>query len=474
MIQVPGVKGCKIGVYGLGATGAAAVASLAASGADVYAWDDNAAARKSAQGALADPSEWPWAALSMLVLSPGVPLTHPAPHAIVRRAREAGVEIVGDVELFARAVNACVAAARPKVIGVTGSNGKSTTTALIGHMLSQAGFDVSVGGNIGRAVLSLDPVAPGRVYVLELSSFQLDLVKSLRCDIAVWLNISPDHLDRHGDMAGYVAAKRRIFLNQTREETAVIGVDDAWSQGVCAALSAGQGGPSVTPLSAAGALGRGVFALGGKLFWNFDGKTGEAGDIGHIAALNGTHNQQNAAAALAAGIAFGLSPLVAARAMDRFEGLPHRMEIVGRIGRVVFVNDSKATNADAAEKALQSYREIYWIAGGKPKEGGVASLRPLMDRVRGAYLIGEAAQSFEAQLAGAAPCVQCGDLKQAVARAARDAAQSAAPASVVLLSPACASYDQFKNYEERGDAFRRLVAEAAQAASASASSGAAA
>lgn len=457
MIQVPGVKDSKIAVFGLGVTGSAAVASLSASGADVYAWDDNAAARKAAPDALVEPAAWPWAALSMLVLSPGIPLTHPAPHAIVRRARDAGVDIVGDVELFARAVNSCEAAVRPRVIGVTGSNGKSTTTALIGHMLSQAGYDVVVGGNIGRAVLALEPTAPGRTYVLELSSFQLDLVRSLRCDVAVWLNISPDHLDRHGDLAGYIAAKRRIFLNQTREQTAVIGADDLHSQGVLAAYATGQG-PSVIPISAQGALGRGVFALGAKLFYNLDGKTGEAGDIGSIASLTGTHNHQNAAAALAACIACGLAPLVAARAMERFEGLPHRMEIVGRSGRVLFVNDSKATNADAAEKALQSYREIYWIAGGKPKEGGVASLRPLMSRVRGAYLIGEAGPQFEAQLAGAVPCVQCGDLQQAVARAGRDAAQSAAAESVVLLSPACASYDQFRNYEERGDLFRRLVA----------------
>jgi UDP-N-acetylmuramoylalanine--D-glutamate ligase len=467
MIQVPGVKDSKVAVFGLGATGAATVAALEASGADVYAWDDSAASRKAASEALADPADWPWSELSMLVLSPGVPLTRPAPHAIVRRAREAGVDIVGDVELFARAVNACDEAVRPRVIGVTGSNGKSTTTALIGHMLTQAGYDVAVGGNIGRAVLSLEPIAPGRTYVLELSSFQLDLVKSLRCDVAVWLNISPDHLDRHGDMAGYVAAKRRIFFNQTREQYAVIGADDAHSQGVLASLVSAQG-PAVIPISAAGALGRGVFALGGKLFYNLDGKTGEAGDIAHIASLTGAHNHQNAAAALAAGVAFGLAPLVAVRAMDRFEGLPHRMEIVGRIGRVVFVNDSKATNADAAEKALLSYREIYWIVGGKPKEGGVASLRPLMSRVRGAYLIGEAAAQFEAQLAGAVPCVQCGDLQQAVARAGRDAAQSAATESVVLLSPACASYDQFKNYEERGDMFRRLVAAAASTSGAAA------
>ncbi|MBY0421013.1 MAG: hypothetical protein K2Q06_01835, partial [Parvularculaceae bacterium] len=267
MIPAPGVKGEKVAVYGLGATGAAVVAALDASGAEVFAWDDSAAARKDAGDAVAAPDDWPWTALSFLVLSPGVPLTHPKPHPIVLAARAAKVEIVGDIEIFARAVNAAPAEARPRIVAVTGSNGKSTTTALIGHALRQLGADVSVGGNIGAAALSLDwSASRSKIYVLELSSFQLDLVQSLRCDVAVWLNLSPDHLDRHGDMEGYAAAKRRIFLNQTAEDAAVVGVDDAWSQGVCAALGAAQQGPRTIPISAAGALGRGVFALGGKLF----------------------------------------------------------------------------------------------------------------------------------------------------------------------------------------------------------------
>jgi UDP-N-acetylmuramoylalanine--D-glutamate ligase len=295
-----------------------------------------------------------------------------------------------------------------------------------------------------------------RIYVLELSSFQLDLAKSLRANTSVLLNFSPDHLDRHGDMAGYVAAKKRVFLNQTREDAAVVGVDDVWSQGVCAWLMA-SGGRKVTPISAEGALGRGVYALNAKLYFSLPEKSGEAGDIAHIAALKGQHNWQNAAAALAAAIAEGVAPNVAVRAMERFPGLPHRMEIVAKKGGVLFVNDSKATNADAASKALKSYADIFWIAGGKPKEGGVEALRPLMSRVRGAYLIGEAARDFEAQLAGAAPCVQCGDLASAVNRAARDAAASGLAAPVVMLSPACASYDQFRNFEERGDVFRKLA-----------------
>jgi UDP-N-acetylmuramoylalanine--D-glutamate ligase len=465
MILVPGVANKKIGVYGLGATGISAAEALVASGAEVHTFDESAAAREKTANTeyRADhPKDWPWAELSTLVLSPGVPLTHPKPHAIVRKARAEKVEIVGDIELFARALAAVPGAARPKVAAITGSNGKSTTTALTGKILKEAGMSVAVGGNIGNPVMALPAPEPDLVYVLELSSFQLDLAETFHADVAVMLNLSPDHLDRHGDMDGYARAKKRIFMNQTAADWAVVGVDDAPSQAICAELSL-VSGARIAPISAAGALGRGVFALSGRLFYNLDGKTGEAGDISNVATLKGAHNWQNAAAALAAAMALGVSPAVAVRLMERYEGLAHRMEVVGRIGDVVYVNDSKATNADAASKALSSYDDIFWIAGGRAKEGGAASLRPLMKRVRAAYLIGEAAREFEGQLAGAAPCIQCGDLAAAVARAGRDAATSGARAPVVLLSPACASYDQFKNFEERGDAFRRLVEAARRA-----------
>lgn len=466
MIRIPDSRRKKIAVFGLGATGLAAAEALVASGAEVFAWDESPSAREKTANTeyrAEHPKEWPWAALSSVVLSPGVPLTHPKPHAIVRKAQAEKIEIIGDIELFARAINALEPPQRPKIIAVTGSNGKSTTTALIGHILKEAGLAVQIGGNIGKPVLSLHEPAPGLHYVLELSSFQLDLAHTLRADIAIMLNLSPDHLDRHGDMAGYVAAKKRIFLNQTPTDAVIIGVDDEGSQGLCAELSAAAR-TKVIPVSADGALGRGVFSLAGRLFYNLDGKTGEAGDIRAIASLRGVHNWQNAAAALAAAMTVGVTPPLAVKSMERFEGLPHRMEVVGRIGSVVFVNDSKATNADAAARALRSYNEIFWIAGGRPKEGGISALRDLMPRVRTAYLIGEAAQDFEEQLAGAVPCVQCGDLSRAVACAARDAAQNTALSSVVLLSPACASYDQYRNFEDRGDDFRRLVQEKQQSA----------
>lgn len=458
MILVPGIEKRKIGVYGLGATGLATCEALSASGAEVYCWDEKEDAREKTANtryAAEHPKQWPWEDLRSLALSPGVPLTHPAPHPIVKKAHHAGVEVIGDIEFFARAVNALPQKERPRVVAITGSNGKSTTTALIGHVLKECGRDAIVGGNIGRPVLQLPPIEAFRTYVLELSSFQLDLAKTLRANSAALLNLSPDHIDRHGSMEGYIAAKRRIFLNQTRDDAAIIGVDDQWSQSICAKLLS-EGGRNVTPISAEGALGRGVFAINARLYYSLGEKSGEAGDISHIASLRGQHNWQNAAAALAVAIAEGVAPNIAANAMDRFPGLPHRMEIVAKKGVVTFVNDSKATNADASSRALKSYDNIFWIAGGKPKEGGVASLRPLMSRVRGVYLIGEAAREFEAQLAGTAPCVQCGDLPTAVSRAARDAAMSGLAAPVVMLSPACASYDQFRNFEERGEVFRKL------------------
>ena len=458
MILVPGIDKRKVAVFGLGATGLSACASLAASGAEVFCWDENADARVKTDNtawAAVHPKEWPWAELLFVVLSPGVPLTHPKPHVIVRKAKQEKVEILGDIELFARALDALDPKVRPRVIAVTGSNGKSTTTALIGHILREADRRVAVGGNIGEPVLRLDPPAEGLIYVLELSSYQLELTDRFHADTAVLLNITPDHLDRHGSLANYVAAKRRIFRNSGAGDRAVVGVDDDLTQSICATLAA-RTPVSVAPVSALGALGQGVFALGGRLFYRLDGKTGEAGDIAAAPALKGVHNAQNAGAALAAVLFEGVSPTAAVRSMMRFKGLKHRMEPVARIGAVQFVNDSKATNADAAANALKAYDNIYWIAGGRAKTDGVASLRPLMTRVRGAYLIGESAQRLEGELAGAAPVFQCGDLKSAVRRAARDAAESGS-AACVLLSPACASQDQFRNFEDRGDQFRSLV-----------------
>ena len=458
MIPVRGFSGKKVAVFGLGRTGLTAARALKAGGAEPVLWDEKAASREAAASegfALEDLSASDWSTYSALMLSPGVPLTHPKPHWTVDKAHASGVEIVGDIELFARTVNAAPAHKRPKVAAITGSNGKSTTTALLGHLCARAGKDARVGGNIGVGVLGLEDMHGGAVYVLELSSYQLDLTSSLKADAAVLLNISPDHLDRHGGMDGYVAAKRRVLLNQTKGDTAVIGVDDPWCQQICTEITAANH-RTIRMISAQKALGRGVYALQGILYDATGERVEEVCDLTRARSLPGRHNWQNAAAAYAAARALGVAAEDAAQGLMTFPGLAHRMENVGQIGRVRFINDSKATNADAARQALSSYPKVYWIAGGQPKSGGIDSLVDLFPRVARAYLVGEAAPQFERTLEGHAPNLRCGDIETATARAFADAAQSGEEA-VVLLSPACASFDQFADFEERGEAFRAAV-----------------
>lgn len=459
MIRIPDVKNKSIGVYGLGVSGMAAAEALVASGANVFTWDENKDARNKTRGSeyLAEhPKQWPWDELSAVVVSPGVPLTHPKPHAIVRKARSTNVPVYGDTELFARAVNAMPENARPKIVAITGSNGKTTTTALIGKILVDAGEDAHVGGNIGEAVLSLPPPEKDSIYVLELSSFQLDLTFSLRANVAILLNISPDHIERHGTMDGYLAAKTRIFHNQQVDDIAIVGTDDEMLENVATKMRISHPA-KFAPISVGSTLGEGAFVLDGQLFHNLEGKTLTAGDISNFSGLRGQHNHQNVAAAMAASVFLGVSPAIAMRAAEKFEALPNRMETVAKIGKVLFVNDSKATNASAAARALSAFKDVFWIAGGKPKDGGVSSLTNDLKNVRSAYLIGEAASDFEQQLRNAAHCILCETLDVAVARAYEDALNSDAEDPVVLLSPACASYDQFKNFSERGAAFRRLA-----------------
>jgi UDP-N-acetylmuramoylalanine--D-glutamate ligase len=370
-------------------------------------------------------------------------------------ARTAGVEIVGDVELFARAVAAAPEHKRPRVVAITGTNGKSTTTALIGHMLAQAGRDTRVGGNIGWGVLGLEPMHGGAVYVLELSSYQLDLTSSLRPDVAIILNITPDHLDRHGGMEGYAAAKRRVLLNQGKGDTAVIGVDDDWGQRICTEITAANR-RTIWPISARKAMGRGVYALQGRLYDATDGRVTEVADLTTARSLPGRHNWQNAAAAYAAVRALGVPVEEAVEGLMSFPGLAHRMETIGTVGGVRFVNDSKATNIDAARQAMSSYPRFRWIAGGRPKTG-IGCLSDLFGAVTGAYLIGEAAADFGRTLTGKAPAVQCGTIDEAVKQAFADARASGEADPIVLFSPACASFDQFTDFEARGEAFRAAV-----------------
>ena len=458
MIPVRGFEGKRVAVFGLGRTGLTAARALVAGGAEVVLWDEKQASRDAAAAEgfkVEDLQAADWSGFAALMLSPGVPLTHPEPHWTVRKARAAGVEIVGDIELFARTVNAAPEHKRPKVVVITGTNGKSTTTALIGHVCKQAGQDARVGGNIGIGVLDLDDMHGGAVYVLEVSSYQLDLTSSLKPDVAVLLNISADHLDRHGGMDGYVAAKRRVLLNQGKGDTAVIGVDDPWCQQICTETKAANR-RTIVPISSGRAIGRGVYALQGVLYDGCAERVVEVADLLRAKSLPGRHNWQNAAAAYAACRALGIPPADVADGLLSFPGLVHRMEKVGVLDGVSFINDSKATNADAARQAMSSYPRFYWIAGGVPKAGGIESLTDLFPRIAKAYLIGDAAEAFAGTLEGKAPFEIAGDLATATAHASADA-QAEGGEQIVLLSPACASFDQFPDFEVRGDAFRRAV-----------------
>jgi UDP-N-acetylmuramoylalanine--D-glutamate ligase len=465
MIPVRGFEGKTVAVFGLARTGLAAARALVAGGAEVALWDEKPASREAAAAEgfpLVDLSTADWSQFAALMLSPGVPLTHPAPHWTVEKAKAAGVEILGDMELFARAVNAASEHRRPKIVAITGTNGKSTTTALIAHVCAQAGRDVRIGGNIGVGVLDLEDMHGGAVYVLEMSSYQLDLTSSLHADVTVILNLSPDHLERHGSMEGYVAAKRRILANQGKGDTAVIGVDDMWGQQICTEITAANR-RTIVPISANKAMGRGIYVLNGLLYDATGERAQEVADLNRARSLPGRHNWQNAAAAYAAAKGLGIPAEEAAEHLLTFPGLAHRMETVATLGRVRFVNDSKATNADAARQALSSYPKSFWIAGGQAKTDGIAPLEDLFPRAAKAYLIGEAAPAFAQALKGKAPAVECGTLEVAVAQAYADASATGQDA-IVLLSPACASFDQYADFEERGEAFRAAVQRLAHAA----------
>ncbi len=454
MFPATAFAGKRVAMFGLARSGISCAKALELGGADIFAWDDSepAVEKAAAEGLkTANLHTIDFKTLSALVLSPGVPLTHPEPHWTVVKARAAGIEVIGDTEVFARTVQGTGA----KLVCITGTNGKSTTTALIGHVLKEAGLDVDVGGNIGQAVFNLRPPVRERVYVLELSSFQIDLMPGLVPDVGILTNLSPDHLDRHGSMAEYAAVKARMFAKQRDGQTALVGVDDAWSEGIAQRI---HGGPDVRRVSVLRGLGDGISAADGILHDMRDGSTGAEIDLREIPNLRGRHNWQNACMAHGSARALGVDVPTIAAAMASFPGLAHRMQKIAELGAVAFVNDSKATNADAAEKALLSYTNIHWIVGGIAKTGGVDALVQLFNRVAKAYLIGVASAEFAQVFDGRLAYEKCETLARAVQAAARDAGASEKPDAVVLLSPACASFDQYKNFEVRGDAFVELVA----------------
>ena len=454
MIVVDSFAGRRIAVLGLARSGLAAARALAAGGAEILAWDDNPGVREAvaAEIPLADLGAVDWREIPALVLSPGIPHSFPAPHPAVVLARAAGAEIIGDIELLGRAQP------EARYVGITGTNGKSTTTALIGHILAAAGRRVEIGGNLGTPALTLAPLGSEGAYVLEASSFQLELIGSLAFDIAVLLNITPDHLDRHGDMAGYIAAKRRIFAHQGAGSTAIIGIDDPICRELC------------DELRRAGPHGACRADLGGRERPRRRLCRSRPADRRDRPATGpGARPRPGRAPARCAQLAerrrrlcrrtrsLGVAAEAAASAIRSFPGLAHRQELVATIDGVRFINDSKATNADATEKALLCYEAIYWIAGGLPKAGGITPLTPYFGRLRHAFLIGTATEEFAATLGSSVPFTRCGDLATAVAAAAEAARRERAPGAVVLLSPACASYDQFAHFEARGDAFREMV-----------------
>ena len=458
MTPVTTFAGRKVALFGLGGSGLATAQALVAGGAQVIAWDDDEAARERARQAaiaVADLSAIDWSDAAALVLAPGVPLTHPHPHWSVEKAKAAAIEIIGDIELFCR--ERAKLAPRAPFIAITGTNGKSTTTALIAHLLRTAGMDVAMGGNIGTPILALEPPSRARFHVIECSSFQIDLAPSLDPTVGILLNITPDHLDRHGTMENYAAVKERLVRGA---EIAFVSVDDeyCWEIGRAnndAAQRRLQRGNC--PVSVKRELERGIFLAGSTIVSRTRGGADvDLGDLAGITTLRGEHNAQNAAFALAAVSVWRFPREILQRGLTTYPGLPHRLEEVGRSGRVLFINDSKATNADAAARALVCFDDIYWIVGGRAKEGGIESLRPLFTHVRKAYLIGESSDDFAQTLAGHVAFRRCGTLDAALEAAAADAASSANEA-VVLLSPACASYDQFANFEMRGNMFRDLV-----------------
>ena len=461
MIPVRGYEGRKVAVLGLGRSGLATARALAAGGAEALLWDDSPEARAKAESegfTLTDLSRASaFEGVAALITSPGIPHLYPTPNKVIARALELGVPVDNDIGLFFRSWALPEwdnFDQMPKVVAVTGSNGKSTTTALIHHILKVAGRPTQMAGNIGRGVLDIDPAVEGEVVVLELSSYQTDLARALTPDVAVFTNLSPDHLDRHGGMGGYFAAKRRLFA-EGGPDRAVIGVDEVEGRYLANQLAEGPGDDRVIRVSSGQKLegaGWSVFARKGFLSEYRRGKQIASIDLREVSGLPGAHNHQNACAAYAAVRSLGVAPKLIEQAFHSFEGLPHRSQLVGERDGVRFVNDSKATNVDSAAKALQAFSRIRWIAGGLGKEGGIAGLVPDLGSVVKAYLIGHSARDFALQM-GDTPHEICETMQRAVERAAAEAVAG----EVVLLAPAAASFDQYPNFEKRGEDFTARV-----------------
>lgn len=461
MIPVRGYHGAKVAVLGLGRSGLATARALIAGGAEPLLWDDSPESRAKAETegfVITDLTRnSAFEGVAALIVSPGIPHLYPTPNKIIARALDLGIPVDNDIGLFFQSFATQAwdeMEVAPRVVCVTGSNGKSTTTALIHHILQVAGRPTQMAGNIGKGVLSIDPAQDGEVVVLELSSYQTDLARALTPDVAVFTNLSSDHLDRHHGMGGYFAAKRRLFA-EGGPDRAVIGVDEVEGRFLANQMGQGPNDDRVIRVSSGQKLegfGWTVFARKGFLSEWRKGKQVASVDLRDVSGLPGAHNHQNACAAYAACRSLGLAPKLIEQAFHSFSGLPHRSQLVGERAGVRFINDSKATNVDSAANALQAFPKIRWIAGGMGKDGGIAALQPFLGSVVKAYLIGHSARDFALQL-GDTPHEICETMERAVARAAAEAEAG----EVVLLAPAAASFDQYPNFEKRGDDFAARV-----------------
>jgi UDP-N-acetylmuramoylalanine--D-glutamate ligase len=457
MIPITLFAGQKVAVIGLGSSGIATCQALQAGGSTVLAWDDQEAGRERARQQGFEPVDLQahdWQGVAALILAPGIPLTHPEPHWSVKRAQEQGIPVLGDVALFS--LQREKAGSKASFIGITGTNGKSTTTALLSHCLANAGRDVAMGGNIGRPVLDLPDLADERHYVVECSSFQIDLAPQIHATIGIHLNLSEDHLDRHGTFERYAAIKKRLVA---KADYGIVGIDDVASGTIADQLKTRQqkGGARLCKISTLRPVANGVFAEGSRIVHAKAGEKTMIADLSGHLALRGRHNMQNVCAVVAALLRLKLSHGEIAEGLASFTGLAHRMEPVGYRDNVLVINDSKATNMDAAFQALSSFSRIYWIAGGRAKEKTLSSLKPLFPNIVKTYLIGEASAMFAQELTEASKDFSLDEtLERAVPHALNDALQDRSGDAVVLFSPACASFDQFPNFEVRGQAFKKL------------------
>ena len=452
MIRINSFTNKSIAVFGLGKTGISSSRALLDGKANVLAWDDSVEARSRAKSKglrLTDLYQVNWNDIDTLLLSPGIPDHFPIPHPLVERARNSGCEVICDIELLAREI------LDPKIIGITGTNGKSTTTALIGHIFGENNRKYQIGGNFGIPALDLETLDDSGTYILELSSYQLERVPSLLLDLSILMNISPDHLDRHNGMEGYINAKKNILMSLKPDSKAIIGMDDGFCRGICLEYMVKKGGDNIIPVSIKNRVPGGIYVDGGRLFDDIGSNAKAVLYLRDLKTLRGAHNWQNIAFSYAAAKLSGISEQDTIEAISSFSGLEHRQNFVRKIGSVEFINDSKATNIDAASRALEANTEIFWIAGGRLKENNIDSLLPFLGKVLHVYLIGEAADALSKLLNNLVPTTICENMNDAVNSAYIAALEK--KSATILLSPACSSFDQYRNFEERGNTFCSIV-----------------